>query len=211
MSLLKRIKDVVVADLHQLIDEKEKKNPSAMLNQFLRNCEGEIRKVEGLVKRQTELKSKFFEEKEHAMYMAKKREHQVEIATKAQEADLEKRAQEEAVYFKGQAEKLTELYEKAKKDESELQSQLKEMRSKLKEIYNRRLELMGRENVDPVSASAENGSTTYFSKVEKQIDRLEELMDEEDSHISFDARMAQLERELNLKEDTPIAGGEDKE
>jgi len=202
---LNRIKDDVVADLHQLIDEREKKNPSAMLNQFMRNCEGEVRKVEGLIKRQGELKAKFFEEKEQAMYMAKKREHQIEIAVKAEEADLEKRAQEEAIYYKEQAEKLTELYEKAKKDESELQSQLQDMRQKLKEMHNRRLELIGRENAEPTNPHvlSEDGPTSYFSKVEKQIDRLEELMNEEDTRISFDTRMAQLERELQLKEEKP--------
>lgn len=203
MNLLKRVKDVVVADLHQLIDEKERKNPSAMLNQFMRNCEGEVKKVEGLIKRQAELKTQLFEEKEHANYMAKKRSSQIEIAAIAQEADLEKQAHEEATYYKEQSERLTELYEKAKKDELELQSQLQDMRSKLKEMHNRRLELIGRENAVNTSKGyySTNETSDYFSGVNKQIDRLEELMNEDDKRISFDSKIARLERELNLKSD----------
>jgi len=211
MSLLSRIKDVVAADLHRLLDEKEKKNPMAMLNQFVRKCEGEVRKVEGLIKRQGELKSKYFEEKEHASYMAKKREYQVELAMKAGEEDLEKRAQEEATYYKEQAQKLTDSYEKAKKEEQDLQSKLQDMRSKLKEIHERRLELMNPENVEHTSKrtstsdSSADSPTSYFAKVEKQMERVEELMAQgEFDDTSFEARMAQLEKEAKLKEEQPL-------
>ena len=208
MNLFVRIKDVVAADLHKLIDEKEKKNPTAMLNQFMRNCEGEVKKVEGLIRRQGELKSKFYQEKEHAEYMAKKREHQVEVAMKAGEEDLEKRAHEEAVYYKEQGLKLTDLYEKAKKDEYELQNQLQDMRNKLKEMHNRRLELMSRENVahankrmnSSMSGLSADGPHSCFADVEKQIERLEEMVHDEYERTSFDMRMAHLERELGLKD-----------
>ena len=207
MNLFTRIKDVVAADLHKLLDEKEKKNPTAMLNQFMRNCEAEVKKVEALIKRQGELKSKFYQEKEHAHYMAKKREHQVDIAMKAGVEELEKRAHEEAVYYKEQALKLDGLYKKAEKDEYDLQNQLQDMRNKLKEMHNRRLELMSRENVahanKRMNASMTDLSTdkpqSCFHDVEKQIERLEEMVHEEYERTSFDVRMASLERELNLK------------
>lgn len=208
MNLFTRIKDVIAADLHKLIDEKEKKNPSAMLSQFMRNCEGEVRKVEGLIKRQGELKSKFYQEKEYAEYMAKKREHQVDIAMKAGEEELESRAHDEAVYYKEQAMKLEGLYKQAEKDEYDLQNQLQDMRNKLKEMHNRRLELMSRENVahankrmsSSMSGLSANGPRSCFADVEKQIDRLEEMVHEEYDRTSFDLRMANVERELDLKE-----------
>lgn len=217
MSLLSRIKDVIAADLHRLLDEKEKKNPTAMLNQFVRKCEGEIRKVEGLIKRQGELKSKFFEEKEHASYMVKKREYQVELAMKAGEEDLEKRAQADVIHYKEQAQKLTDSYEKAKKEQHDLQTKLQEMREKLKEIHQRRLELMNPETMTHTSKRADTSTdapTSYFAKVEKQMDRIEELMNQpEYDDTSFDARMAQLEKEAEakLKEAQPDAINEEKE
>lgn len=207
MNLFTRIKDVIVADLHRVIDEKEKKNPSAMLNQFMRNCEAEVKKVEGLIKRQGELKSKFYQEKEHAEYMAKKREYHVDIAMQAGEEDLEKRAHEEAVYYKEQAMRLEGLYQKAEKDEYDLQNQLQDMRNKLKEMHNKRLELMSRENVahankrmrSSMAGLSADGPHACFTDVEKQIERLEEMVHEEYDRTSFDLRMASLERELDLK------------
>ena len=208
MNLFTRIRDVIAADLHKLIDEKEKKNPTAMLNQFMRNCEAEVKKVEGLIKRQGELKSQFYRELEHAEYMAKKREYQVDIAMKAGEEELKKRAHEEAVYYKEQALRLEGLYKKAGQDEYELQNQLQDMRHKLKEMHNRRLELMSRENVahaskrmrSSMSRLSADGPHSCFADVEKQIERLEEMVHEEYDRTSFDMRMASLERELNLKE-----------
>jgi len=210
MNLFTRIKDVIAADLHKLIDEKEKRNPTAMLNQFMRNCEGEVKKVEGLIKRQGELKSKFYQEKEHAEYMAKKREYQVDVAMKAGEEDLEKRAHEEAVYYKEQAMKLENLYKKAEQDEYDLENQLQDMRNKLKEMHNRRLELMSRENVAHANRRMSSGMTglstdkphSCFTDACKQIDRLEEMVHEEYDRTSFDMRMATLERELSLKEES---------
>jgi len=206
MNLFTRIKDIVMADLHTVIDEKQKKNPSAMLNQFLRNCEGEVKKVEELITRQADLKSMFYQELENAQYMAKKRGHQVDIAMKAGEVELEKRAQAEAVYYKEQVDRLTDLHEKAKKDEFELQNQLQDMKNKLKEMHNRRLELMSRENVahanKRMTASMGNltdGPKSCFADVEAQIERLEELVNDDYVKTTFDVRMAQLEREFAAK------------
>lgn len=209
MNLFTRIKDVIAADLHKMLDEKEKKNPTVMLNQFMRNCEVEVKKVEGLIKRQGELKSKFYLELEHAEYMAKKRAHQVDIAMKAGEEELEKRAHEEAVYYKEQALKLEGLYKKSKKDEYDLQNQLQDMRNKLKEMHTRRLELMSRENVAHANKRmnvsltdlSADGPNTCFADVERQIERLEEMVHEDYERTSFDMRMSNLERELNLKKE----------
>jgi len=212
MNLFTRVKDVIAADLHRVLDEKEKKNPTAMLNQFMRNCEGEVKKVEGLIKRQGELKSKFYQEKEYAEYMTKKREHQLDIAMKAGEEELEKRAHEETVYYKEQVMKLEALYKKAEKDEYDLQNQLQDMRNKLKEMHNRRLELMSRENVahaskrisSSIAGLSADGPYSCFADVERQIERLEERVHEEYERTSFDMRMASLERDLNLKENDEI-------
>ena len=207
MNLITRIKDIIVADLHKLLDKKENKNPSAMLNQFMRNCETEVKKVEELIKRQGELKSQFYQEKEHAEYMAKKRENQLDIAKQAGEENLEKRAHEETVYYKGQAQRLDSLYKKAEKDEYDLQNQLQDMRNKLKEMHSRRLELMSRENVahankrmnTSLAGLSADGAYSCFEEAERQIEKLEEKVHDDYERTSFDQRMATLEKEMNLK------------
>lgn len=213
MSILTRIKDVVAADLHRVLDEKERKNPTAMLNQFIRNCEKEVKKVELLVAEQKQTVSAFYQEKEHALYMAKKRAHQVDIAMKANEAELEKRAQEEAVYYSEHAERLTELYEQGKKDEAGLKLQLQDMKMKLKDMHDRRAELMNREQVihqanhyhPPMYESMASRTAANFDHVEKKINRLEEMVAEDYERMSFDQRMAELEKTLNeeQKEEAP--------
>ena len=43
-QLFSRMKQAISADFHDLLDKKEKKNPIAMLNQYLRQCEAGNRK-----------------------------------------------------------------------------------------------------------------------------------------------------------------------
>jgi len=203
-SLLKRIKDNISADIHNIIDEKERKNPTTTLNQFLRNCENEIKKVEVLIKRQSDLKVQFYQEKEQAYYMATKRLRQAEVAAQANELDLEERARKEAEYYKNQALKLEELFKKAEQDIYQLQQQLQEMKDKLKEMKLKRLELMSRENVAHASKRmnysihklSEENPFWCFNEVERQIQDLEMQVNEDYEQNTFDARIAKLEREL---------------
>lgn len=44
-NLFTRMKETISADLHQLLDHKEQKNPIAALNHYLRQCEQETEKV----------------------------------------------------------------------------------------------------------------------------------------------------------------------
>ena len=212
MKLFAKIKNVKT-DLHEKIDEtiEKKKTPTTMLNQFMRNCESEVKKVEGMVSRQGEFKSKLYQEKEHAEYMIKKRESQIDVAAKAGEADLERRANEELIYYEEQAVKLEEMYKTAEKDETELQNQLQDMHHKLKEMHNRRLGLMAREQTALVNKRISTSMTllssdgSYFEAVEKQIELLEEGVHDDGAPMdyartSFDIKMETLERKLSLEE-----------
>ena len=41
-NLFTRLKNSISADFHQILDEKEQKNPISLLNQYLRQCEHEV-------------------------------------------------------------------------------------------------------------------------------------------------------------------------
>lgn len=71
-NLFTRIKDIVVADINEALNQKENKNPIAMLNQYLRECEKETEKVGKLVARQHQLRDEFAREYADAMKMAEK-------------------------------------------------------------------------------------------------------------------------------------------
>ena len=70
-SLFGRVRDAILADFHNVLDEKEK-NPIAMLNQYLRDSEREITKIEKLIQRHKTLKSNFARELEQARYFVNK-------------------------------------------------------------------------------------------------------------------------------------------
>ena len=48
------------ADLHRVLDQKEKQNPIRLLNQYLRQCEQETEKVRALVERQYSFKGPIY-------------------------------------------------------------------------------------------------------------------------------------------------------
>jgi len=208
MKLFNRVKDVVKVDFQNVIDKRKRKknSPTAKLNQFMRNCETEIKGIEGLVNRQGELKAKLYQEKEQAEYMVKKRESQCEVATQAGEIELEKRAHEELAYYQDQAVKLEGLYEKAEKDEDDLQNQLQNMRHQLKEMHNRRLELLTREAAAHAnkrltsSLAVLSAGGAYLESFEKEIEQVEDGVQVEYERTPFDVKIESLERELNLKE-----------
>ena len=84
-NLFSRIKNTVLADLHDALDQKEQKNPIALLNQYLRECEQETEKVRKLLERQYRLKDEFTREYSQALELAEKRKKQAEIASNAGE------------------------------------------------------------------------------------------------------------------------------
>ena len=84
-SLFERARDAILADFHNVLDEKERKNPIAMLNQYLRDSEREITKIEKLIQRHKALKSNFARELEQARYFVNKRSKQAIIAQEAGE------------------------------------------------------------------------------------------------------------------------------
>lgn len=72
-NLFTRIKNTITADLHEALDHKEKQNPIALLNQYLRQCELETEKVRKLLERQYTLKDEFQKEYQQAVELAEKK------------------------------------------------------------------------------------------------------------------------------------------
>src|SRR3954466_7709781 len=146
-NLFSRIKNVVLADLHGVLDQKEQKNPITLLNQYLRECEQETEKVRKLVERQYRLKDEFTREYNQAVELAAKRKHQAEIASQAGEAELHQFALNEQQQYEERVARLKELVAQSNGQLTDLEQKYEEMKHKLKDMNIRRLELMGRENV----------------------------------------------------------------
>lgn len=208
-NLLTRIKNTVMADLHEALDKKENQNPIALLNQYLRECEVETEKVRKLLERQSQLKDQFTREHHQALEMAEKRKYQTEIAMRAGESELQGFAGQEQAQYEERAARLQEALMNAAQQQLELERKYEDMKHKLKDMHIRRLELMGRENVtrahyrmDQVLDNNSYSDKAYsrFADMESYLDNLEEKMKTSHYRNTIDGRIAQLEKEFKSKE-----------
>ncbi|PLT35960.1 PspA/IM30 family protein [Bacillus sp. V5-8f] len=213
-NLFTRIKNAIAADFHEMLDEKEQKNPIALLNQYLRQCEQETEKVRKLVERQFLLKEEFNREYHHASSLEEKRRHQAKIAAQAGEAELQSLAVEESVHYEERAQKLKEALRKAETQLQELERKYEEMNHKLKDMNIKRMELMGRENMARASYRINqviqsdayvNKPFARFEEMESYLDRLEHQVNSAHHCNTIDARIAQLEKDRKNKETHSIS------
>jgi lia operon protein LiaH len=208
--LFKRVRDSVLADFHDVLDKKEMKNPIALLNQYLRDCEEEAKKVWKLIGRHHILKEDFYREWKQAEYMAQKRKEQGEIAQKANEPTLIEMALQEQNQYEDRAARLKTAYENAKLQLEELEQKYREMNLKIKDMHTKRMEWMGRENVaritqtiDRTLQSANDGQAySRFDEIEHYISQLESRFNHSYEQTMFDSRIAQLEKQLKNAEMT---------
>jgi lia operon protein LiaH len=204
-NLFTRIKDTVIADLNEAIEKKEKHNPIALLNQYLRQCEQETEKAAKFLERQTGLKNEFTKELYNAEQLAEKRKHQAEIALKAGETELYQFASDEYELYSNRTERLRASLEQVKVQLGELERMHGEMKNKLKDMQLRRMELMGRENVTRANHrinqvldtnNYSDKSYSRFEEIENYIDRLENQVNRSYNQTTIDARIEQLEKEI---------------
>lgn len=212
-NLFTRIKNTVLADLNEVLDQKDQKNPIALLNQYLRECELETEKVRKLVERQYSLRDQFSREYQIAKEFAEKRNRQAEIASQAGEKDLYQFALNEKVQYEERALRLKESLQTVLNQVGELEQKYEEMKHKLKDMNIRRLELMGRENVtrahNRINKVLENNtysnqSFSRFEEIESYLDRLEHQVNSAYYRNTIDARIAQLEKETKSEEKLSI-------
>ncbi|MBM7662986.1 phage shock protein A [Bacillus mesophilus] len=205
-NIFKRIKDSVSSDLHELMDEKEEKNPIAKLNQYLRQSEQETEKVRKLVERQYKLKEEFQKEYTLAFEMANKRKHQAEVAQKAGEETLYTFAMREFEEYQTRSSRMKEMLDEANAQLTELEQKYEEMKHRLKDMQLRRMELMGRENVaranfqiNHVMSQTADQPYSRFNEIDQYIKNLEHKVNSAYYRNSFDSKIAKLENELKEK------------
>jgi len=208
-TIFSRIKETISADLHDLMDRKEQKNPVAALNQYLRQSEQEKEKVRKLVERQYRLRDEFTREYHQAQDLADKRLKQASIAEKAGEEEMHEFAMKEYGEYQGRADRMKASREESVKQLETLEQKYEEMKHKLKDMHLRRMELMGRENIakanHQINRVVDNTSDKPFSRfaeMEQYIENLEYKVNHAYYRSTFDSKMAKLEKELNEKEET---------
>jgi len=198
-----RMKEQISADIHQLLDEKEEKNPIAALNNYLRQSEQEKEKVKKLLERHYRLKEEFTNEYNQADEQATKRFNQADIAKRANEQALYEYAMKEYEGYKARSDRMKLAKENANEQIEQLEAKYKEMSHKLKDMHLKRMELMGRENVarttqqiNRVLHGNAKASFDRFHELETFIENIEKKVNQVYYESTFDQRIADLEKEL---------------
>lgn len=208
-NLFTRIKNTVMADINEALDQKERKNPIALLNQYLRQCEQETEKVQKLIERQYRLKEEFSREYHQAAELANKRKSQAELAAKAGESELQQFAMQESIHYEERAVRLNQALNDAVEELQDLEKKYEEMKHKLKDMNIRRMELMGRENVsrahNRINRVIDNDlysekSFSRFAEIDSYLSRLENEVNQNYNRNTIDARIAQLEKDMKKEE-----------
>ncbi|MTT33255.1 PspA/IM30 family protein [Terrilactibacillus sp. BCM23-1] len=204
-NIFSRIKDTISSDINELLDKKEQKNPIAMLNTYLRQCEKETEKVRKLISRQYLLKEQFIREYHQTLELAEKRKKQANIASKAEEKDLYEFALKEQNYYEEAAVRLKQSYDTTTTQLDHLEQKYAEMKRKLKDMHLKRMELMGRENtaranhrMNQVLQTEKIGDSAFsrFEDTELYLDRLEYQVNTAYHRETIDTRIAELEKKL---------------
>lgn len=207
MNLFQRFKYTIEADLHQLFDKKEQKNPIAMLNQYIREAEKQTEQTGKLLERQGQLKEKLEQEFKQNTELLAKREAQLTLATTSGEQDLIDFASDEVAAYTARNNTLQASIEASTREYFELERKFETMKHKIKDMKVRQLQLMGKENVTrahhQMDGMIAKNNKTNFEDLESYIDKLAYQIDKDHEVTSFESRLAQLEKNAT-EENTPL-------
>jgi lia operon protein LiaH len=204
-NLFTRIKETVVADFHQVLDQKEQRNPISMVNQYVRECEQEVQRMKHLVEKQYVIKQDISKELNQAKMMLEKRTRQANLALEANETELHEQAKEEQQLFEVRVNRLSEMNDKTIKELETLETKYVQMKHKLKDLYVKRMELKGRENIarahkgmnKVLQSDLSSRSASKFSELESYIERIENQIQSDYRLHTLDARFQELEKSVS--------------
>jgi len=198
MNLLQRFRYTIEADLHQLFDKKEQKNPIAMLNQYIREAEKQTEQTGKLLERQGKLKEKMELELKQNAELLTKREAQLQLAMASGEQDLIDFASDEVAAYTARNHTLQASIEASTREYFELERKFETMKHKIKDMKVRQLQLMGKENVTrahhQMDGMLANNNKANFEDLESYIDKLAHRIDKDHEITTFEARLAALEK-----------------
>ncbi|MGX9133010.1 PspA/IM30 family protein [Rummeliibacillus sp. JY-2-4R] len=211
VNLLQRLKYTIEADLHNLFDKKEAKNPIAMLNQYVREAEKQTEETGKLLERQSMLKQKLEKELEDTMEMVEKRSQQLELAKLSGESDLISFAEQEVQAYAERSNVLKNSIGKTTEQLFGLERKFEEMKHKIKDMKVRQLQLMEKENVvrahnqmdhvlNPESTGNMDKRLASFDEMENYIERLGQKIDRAHEITTMEERLTQLENQVSQKE-----------
>jgi lia operon protein LiaH len=146
MNIIQRFITEVEVTLHDLFDKKEKNNPLARLNLYVRQVEKETMKVKELIKRQNDLLEKLRSDIPVVETQLENRKDQLELAQEANDEQLLDFAKQEVASLEMRLQVLQETEQETAAQYMELELKFEQMKHQLEYMKVRQLQLMSKEN-----------------------------------------------------------------
>lgn len=204
MSLLKRFRYTLEADLHALFDKKEAKNPIAMLNQYIREAEKQTEQTGKLLERQRLLKEELEQNLKETGKMLERRTNQLDLAKASGEEDLILFATQEVETYKSRQMTLQESLNQANEEVIQLEQKFEMMKHKIQDMKVRQLQLMGKENVVRANVKMNrvlNSEDMNFHELSTYIDQLSNKIEKNYEYTQLETRLALLEQQSTKNND----------
>ncbi|QUG82851.1 PspA/IM30 family protein [Bacillus nitratireducens] len=179
MGILKRIKNIVVADVHQTLDKIEK--PVSMLKQYLRETEQQITKAEKALSHQYYLEKKYEALISETDALIAKRTRQAELAVSREEDHMAQLALQEKIVNEKKAELYRKQYEITKEQTATLYEQIDKLQKKYGELQYKELVLVSRLNAAQAIKESNRAIDSFhtestakgFARIESYVQKLE--------------------------------------
>ncbi|MFE9079539.1 PspA/IM30 family protein [Bacillus mobilis] len=179
MGILTRIKNIVVADVHQTLDKIE--NPVSMLKQYLRETEQQITKAEKALSHQYYLEKKYEALISETDALIAKRTRQAELAISREEDHMAQLALQEKIVNEKKAELYRKQYEITKEQTATLYEQIDKLQKKYGELQYKELVLVSRlhaaqaikESNRAIDSFHTESTAKGFARIESYVQKLE--------------------------------------
>ncbi|MFD2672239.1 PspA/IM30 family protein [Marinicrinis sediminis] len=177
MSVMKRVKDITVATLHEYMEKSE--DPIGVIDGFLSRQKHQLRNLEQLLYQTKSHAENLRLQYVQAEVMAEKRGEQAEWAVKAGEEHAARIALQEKIQQQEKSEQYRELYESTQDTVQQLEQQVMELREEYQSVLDKReyylarirsAQLQQRWNRQSQQHGMDSG---WFHRLEDQVENLE--------------------------------------
>lgn len=179
MGLIKRVKRVFVADLHDMVDKME--DPVSLVKQYLREVEEQLEKGKQSLAQQYVIEKKYNLLISETETVIEKRGRQAELAVSRGEVEIAKLALQEKILAEKKLHSYEQQFEIIHAKTNELVEQLQTLQQKYEELKLKKNELISRTNVAKTIKDIQQNSTSFnadneikgFARMEEKVWELE--------------------------------------
>jgi len=179
MSIIRRVRDISVATLNEMLEQSE--DPVRLIDKYLYNQKEQIDQSERLYMQCMNHAQSLRQQYLTAEQMKEKREQQAMIALKAGEEDVAKLALQEKIIHEEKAQQYKDLYEQSKQSILELEETLNQLKADYQEVaakrsyYQARIETVRlQQQMNARMAGLGNTSTPrMFNRLEDKVTGME--------------------------------------